>query len=74
MIARVLGGLDFALGLAGCAVAPTPYQPDSEGAGNARTPRRTVENYLLYRSAEIMLFGGYDKFVFLDKDVERNLV
>ncbi len=76
MIARVLGGLVFALGLAGCAVAPTPYQPDSDGtgyaqqqldartwrvqfAGNARTPRRTVENYLLYRSAEIMLFGGY---------------
>ncbi len=91
MIARVLGGLVFALGLAGCAVAPTRYQPDSDGtgyaqqqldartwrvqfAGNARTPRRTVENYLLYRSAEIMLFGGHDKFVFLDKEVERDLV
>ncbi len=42
-------------------------------AGNIDTPRETVENYLLYRSAEIMLFGGYDKFVMLEKDIERNV-
>jgi hypothetical protein len=42
-------------------------------AGNTSTPRETVENYLLYRCAEIMLFGGYDKFVLLEKDVERNV-
>ena len=42
-------------------------------AGNINTPRETVENYLLYRSAEIMLFGGYDKFVMLEKDIERNV-
>jgi hypothetical protein len=36
-------------------------------SGNINTPRETVENYLLYRSAEIMLFGGYDKFVMLEK-------
>ena len=41
--------------------------------GNIDTPRETVENYLLYRSAEIMLFRGYDKFVMLEKDVERNV-
>jgi hypothetical protein len=41
--------------------------------GNLDTPRETVENYLLYRSAEIMLFGGYDKFVMLEKDIERNV-
>jgi hypothetical protein len=32
-----------------------------------------VENYVLYRCAEIMLFGGYDKFMLLEKDVERNV-
>ena len=41
--------------------------------GNINTPRETVENYLLYRSAEIMLFGGYEKFVMLEKDIERNV-
>ncbi len=42
-------------------------------AGNINTPRETVEDYLLYRSAEIMLFGGHDKFVMLEKDIERNV-
>jgi hypothetical protein len=42
-------------------------------AGNQDTPRETVEDYLLYRSAEVILFGGFDKFVLLDKEVERNL-
>ncbi len=42
-------------------------------AGNVNTPREIVENYLLYRAAEIMLFGGFDQFVLLDKDVERNV-
>lgn len=44
-----------------------------EFAGNTATPRETVENYLLYRAAEIMLFGGYDKFVILEKEIERNV-
>ncbi len=44
-----------------------------EFIGNTVTPRETVENYLLYRAAEIMLFGGYDTFVLLDKDIERNV-
>ena len=42
-------------------------------AGNINTPRETVENYLLYRSAEIMLFGGYDKFVMFEKNIENNV-
>ncbi len=42
-------------------------------AGNIYTPRETVEDYLLYRSAEIMLLGGYEKFVMLEKDIERNV-
>lgn len=42
-------------------------------AGNADTPRDTVENYLLYRSAEIMLFGGYDRFIVLEKEIERTV-
>lgn len=44
-----------------------------EFAGNTVTPRETVENYLLYRAAEIMLFGGYDKFVILEKEIERTV-
>ena len=44
-----------------------------EFAGNTVTPRGTVDNYLLYRAAEIMLFGGYDKFVILEKEIERNV-
>lgn len=42
-------------------------------AGNFDTPRQTVENYLLYRSAEIMLFGGFDRFIVLEKEVERTV-
>lgn len=44
-----------------------------EFAGNTVTPRETVENYLLYRAAEVMLFGGYDKFVVLEKEIEKSV-
>jgi hypothetical protein len=43
-----------------------------EFAGTADTARETVETYLLYRCAEIMRFGGFEKFVILEKDVERD--
>lgn len=41
--------------------------------GNASTSRETVEDYLLYRSAEIMRAGGYETFAMLEKDVERTV-
>ncbi|MBB4266373.1 CC0125/CC1285 family lipoprotein [Roseospira visakhapatnamensis] len=40
-------------------------------SGNSRTPRETVESYLLYRAAEVTLQRGYDAFVVVDKDTER---
>lgn len=42
-------------------------------AGNYETPRETVETYLLYRAAEIMRFGGVDRFVVLDREIERTV-
>ncbi len=42
-------------------------------AGNSVTPRETVENYLLYRAAEITLSSGHDYFVVVDYDVVRDV-
>ncbi len=39
-------------------------------AGNSLTPRETVENYLLYRSAEVTLAQGADFFVVAERDTE----
>ena len=41
-------------------------------AGNPSTPRETVQNYLLYRSAELTVQNGYDYFTVTDRDVERS--
>jgi len=41
-------------------------------AGNANTPRQTVENYLLYRAAELTLEAGYDYFVFASDSTDAN--
>ncbi|RYG37150.1 MAG: hypothetical protein EON93_04050 [Burkholderiales bacterium] len=41
-------------------------------AGNGATSRDTVENYLLYRAAELTVQQGYDSFILADRDVERN--
>lgn len=41
--------------------------------GNSATPRETVENFLLYRAAEITLASGNDYFVLLEYDVERDV-
>ncbi|MEE9329131.1 MAG: hypothetical protein V3V30_03270 [Parvularculaceae bacterium] len=38
--------------------------------GNSSTGRETVENYLLYRSAELTLKKGYDFFVVVEDDTE----
>lgn len=36
-------------------------------AGNSATARQTVENYVLYRAAELTLDNGYDYFVLSDR-------
>jgi hypothetical protein len=40
--------------------------------GNSVTPRRTVENYLLLRSAEVTHQAGYDWFVFDTRDTKTD--
>lgn len=39
-------------------------------SGNSSTPRETVENYLLYRAAELTLQSGHDYFVVVDSSTE----
>lgn len=39
-------------------------------AGNSATPRERVEDYLLYRAAELTLENGYDYFVMTARDTE----
>ena len=41
-------------------------------AGNPSTPRETVQNYLLYRSAELTVEKGFDYFTIVERDVERD--
>ena len=43
-------------------------------AGNSVTPRDVVQNYLLYRAAEVTLEKGHDYFTLVDQDVERSTV
>lgn len=40
--------------------------------GNSRTPKQTVENYLLFRAAELCLQAGYDYFVFASEATDAN--
>lgn len=39
--------------------------------GNILTPRETVEDYLLYRAAEVTLGSGNDYFLLVDQETER---
>ncbi len=39
-------------------------------AGNSSTPREIVENYLLFRAAELTVQQGYDYFVMAAKDTD----
>lgn len=41
-------------------------------AGNSQTPRQTVENYLLYRAAELTLNNGFDYFMLADRSTEAD--
>ncbi len=40
--------------------------------GNSVTSRQTVDTYMLYRCAEVTLENGYDYFVIVNKDVDKN--
>jgi hypothetical protein len=42
-------------------------------AGNSQTDRQTVENYLLYRAAELTVANGKDYFVVTSSDTEKNV-
>ena len=41
-------------------------------SGNSATPRETVENYLMYRAAEVTLNNGYDWFVIADRQTHAD--
>lgn len=41
-------------------------------SGNSSTPKQTVENYLLYRAAEITLANGYDYFVTAQRSTDAD--
>ncbi len=40
--------------------------------GNSMTDRETVENYMLYRAAELTLQNGYDTFTIVNRDTDRD--
>jgi hypothetical protein len=40
--------------------------------GNSLTDRETVENYLLYRAAELTLQSGYDTFTIVNRDTDKD--
>ncbi|GGD14330.1 CC0125/CC1285 family lipoprotein [Aquisalinus flavus] len=40
--------------------------------GNSLTSREQVENYLLYRAAELTLMNGYDYFTMVKDDTEKS--
>lgn len=40
--------------------------------GNSLTKRETVENYLLYRSAEMAVERGFETFTLQERDLEKN--
>ena len=43
-------------------------------AGNSVTPRETVENYLLYRAAEIALESGHERFQVVTQEADKETV
>lgn len=43
-------------------------------AGNSVTPRDTVQNYLLYRAAEVTLENHHDYFTVVDQSLERSTI
>jgi hypothetical protein len=43
-------------------------------AGNDLTPAEVVQNYLLYRAAELTLDNGYDYFTVVDRNLDRSTI
>jgi len=41
-------------------------------SGNISTPRETVENFLLYRAAELTVQQGFDYFIMTEQDTEAD--
>lgn len=41
-------------------------------AGNSATPRNVVQNYMLFRAAEVTLESGHDYFTVVDQQIEGN--
>ena len=41
-------------------------------AGDSSTPRDKVDQYLLYRAAQLTLANGYDYFTVMDKQTDRS--
>ena len=41
-------------------------------SGNASTPREDVQNFLLYRAAELTVQNGFDYFTIVDRNLERS--
>ncbi len=41
--------------------------------GNTLTSRQTVENYLLYRAAQLTVQQGYDSFTIVNRATDRNV-
>ena len=52
-------------------LAPNRYRVTF--AGNDYTSRQRVENYLLYRAAELTVANGYDGFTILHRDTDRDV-
>lgn len=88
--AALLLGLPFLVTLGGCAQPTPYRPTDGQFgyaqqqlesnryrvsfAGNMATPRDTVQNYLLYRAAEVTVESGHDHFILVDQDLERSTV
>ncbi len=60
--------LDGGLGYAEQKLETNRYRVRFTGSG--KTPRTTVENYLMYRAAELTLQNGYGYFVVAGRDTE----
>lgn len=80
--------LSLALLLSACATAtPYQPEKDGRGyaeqklesnrykvtfSGNSQTPKKTVENYLLYRAAEVTLLNNYDYFIMAQQGTDAD--